>query len=127
MRNRVLDRDRHCRAPSCDAPVWRCDADHDVPWPHGPTCECNLTTFCRRHHNAKTHGGWTTTLAPDGTLTMTSPLGRTYQTKVEPLPHQPDWPESGDDPPSDMAVDEPWQAEHLLHWIADPWHLDLAA
>ncbi len=86
MRQRVLDRDRHCRAPGCDAPVWRCDADHDTPWPAGVTCECNLTTFCRRHHNAKTHGGWTTKLAPDGTLTMTSPLGRTYQTKVEPLP-----------------------------------------
>ncbi len=93
MRQRVLDRDRHCRAPGCDAPVWRCDADHDVPWPDGPTCECNLTSLCRRHHNAKTHGGWTTRLEPDGTLTMTSPLGRVYTTHVEPLPHQPDWPE----------------------------------
>ena len=45
MRQRVLDRDRHCRAPGCDAPVWRCDTDHDVPWPAGVTCECNLTTF----------------------------------------------------------------------------------
>ena len=92
MRQRVLDRDRHCRAPGCDAPVWRCDADHDTPWPAGATCDCNLTTFCRRHHNAKTHGGWTTKLAPDGTLTMTSPLGRTYQTKVEPLPTNPTGP-----------------------------------
>ncbi len=107
--------------------IWRCDADHDVPWPDGPTCECNLTTLCRRHHNAKTHGGWTTRLEPDGTLTMTSPLGRVYTTHVEPLPHQPDWPETGDHPPPDMTIDDPCQTEHVLHWIADPWHLDLAA
>ena len=94
------------------------DADHDVPWPHGPTCECNLTTFCRRHHNAKTHGGWTTTLAPDGTLTMTSPLGRTYQTKVEPLPHQPDWPIPQTDPPDDWPRDMSW-VEHRLRLIVD--------
>ncbi len=126
MRQRVLDRDRHCRAPGCDAPAWRCDADHDIPWPRGVTCECNLTTFCRRHHNAKTHGGWTTNLQADGTLTMTSPLGRTYTTTVEPLPHLPGWPHTGESPPEEPD-DESLQAEHVLHLMADPWHLDLAA
>ncbi len=126
MRQRVLDRDRHCRAPGCDAPAWRCDADHDIPWPRGVTCDCNLTTFCRRHHNAKTHGGWTTKLAPDGTLTMTSPLGRVYTTYVEPLPTVPDWPNANDSPPEEPD-DESLQAEHVLHLTADPWHLDLAA
>ena len=126
MRKRVMDRDQHCRAAGCDAPVWRCDADHDIPWPDGPTCECNLTTFCRRHHNAKTHGGWTTTLAPDGTLTIISPLGRVYATCVEPMPHVADLSHTGESPPEELD-DESTQAEHVLHFMADPWHLGLAA
>ncbi len=135
MRNRVMERDRHCRAPGCDAPIWRCDADHDVPWPAGPTCACNLTTFCRRHHNAKTHGGWTTHLAADGTLTMTSPLGRSYTTTVEPLPQVPDWAghtgaaldTSTTGPPEHDPDDQTWLAEQIPYWIADHTHLDLAA
>ncbi len=61
---------------------------------------------------------------------MTSPLGRVYTTKVEPLPHEAGWPDDhrdgGSDPP-DPDDDEAWQAENLLHWIADPYHLDEAA
>ena len=31
-----------CVFPGCTVPVDRCDIDHRVPYPHGPTCACNL-------------------------------------------------------------------------------------
>ncbi|MDQ2638711.1 MAG: HNH endonuclease, partial [Actinomycetota bacterium] len=34
-------RDLTCRWPGCDQPAWRCDVDHTVPWPEGPTHASN--------------------------------------------------------------------------------------
>jgi hypothetical protein len=57
----------HCRFPGCRQPAINCDLDHATPWPHGATDASNLGPLCRRHHNLKTHAGWTltTTNAPD--------------------------------------------------------------
>lgn len=33
----VRARDLTCRAPGCDRPATRCDIDHTIPWPSGPT------------------------------------------------------------------------------------------
>ncbi|WP_369797575.1 DUF222 domain-containing protein [Aeromicrobium sp. Root472D3] len=51
-----------CQGPGCMVPAERCDIDHRVPWPHGPTRGDNLGPLCRRHHGYKGHGllRWTT-------------------------------------------------------------------
>ena len=33
----VRMRDLYCRAPGCDVPADRCDIDHTIPYPNGPT------------------------------------------------------------------------------------------
>lgn len=77
-------RDMTCRFPGCDRPAEQADIDHTVPWPHGPTHPSNLKLLCRPHHLIKTFytgpQGWTDRQHPDGTLTWTSPSGRTYTT-----------------------------------------------
>ncbi|WP_344254363.1 HNH endonuclease signature motif containing protein [Terrabacter carboxydivorans] len=58
MRAQVEAVDGTCRAPGCTVPAARCDLDHDIPWPHGPTEVTNLTSKHRHHHNVHTHGHW---------------------------------------------------------------------
>ncbi len=74
-------RDRRCRFPGCRRPVPRGgELDHDRPYPHGDTSAGNLTGYCTGHHRGKHQApGWRHTLAPDGTLTVTTPtdLGAT--------------------------------------------------
>lgn len=43
MRRFITARDRTCRAPGCEHAAERCDHDHGVNWPHGPTTARNLT------------------------------------------------------------------------------------
>lgn len=77
----VRDRDGTCRFPGCATPATRCDLDHAIPYPAGPTTPENLHALCRRHHSFKHHAGWTIHLNPDNaTLTWTAPTGRTYTT-----------------------------------------------
>jgi uncharacterized protein DUF222 len=80
-------RDLTCRWPGCDASVERCDLDHTVPYPFGPTHPSNNKPYCRTHHLIKTFysgpGGWTDQQLPDGTIVFTAPTGHTYAT--EPL------------------------------------------
>jgi hypothetical protein len=71
-----------CTWPGCNQPSERCDIDHSHDFRRGgPTCRCNLGPFCRQHHNAKTHGRWHYQRHPDGSGTLTSPLGKTYTLK----------------------------------------------
>ena len=35
-------------APGCAAHACHCDQDHTIPYPHGPTDECNLAPRCKR-------------------------------------------------------------------------------
>ncbi len=78
-------RDLTCRWPGCDRPAERCDVDHTVPWPHGPTHPSNTKLYCRIHHLIKTFytgvGGWTDQQLPDGTIILTAPTGHTYTTE----------------------------------------------
>jgi hypothetical protein len=46
-------RDLTCRWPGCDAPVERCDVDHTVPYPLGPTHPSNNKLYCRAHPSAQ--------------------------------------------------------------------------
>jgi hypothetical protein len=82
----VRARDRRCRFPGCRRPVPRGgELDHATPWPAGPTAAANLTGYCTGHHRGKHQApGWCHTLAPDGTLTVTTPTGLTAVTTPPP-------------------------------------------
>jgi Domain of unknown function (DUF222) len=86
LADHIRTRDRTCRFPGCRHPARRCDIDHGIPYPKGPTSACNLCCLCRHHHRMKHHGNWTVDHGPDGTITWTSPTGRTYTTTPEPIP-----------------------------------------
>ncbi|MGA5538319.1 HNH endonuclease signature motif containing protein, partial [Mycolicibacterium nivoides] len=75
-------RDLTCRFPGCDAPVARCDIDHTMPYPLGPTHPSNTKLYCRTHHLVKTFcPGWSDRQLPDGTVEITAPTGHTYVTE----------------------------------------------
>jgi len=80
LAQRVRDRDRTCRFPGCGVAARRCELDHVVRFPDGPTTEDNLVCLCRTHHGFKHHAGWTLTSEADGTCTWSSPTGRSYVT-----------------------------------------------
>lgn len=73
---RIRDRNRTCRFPGCTVAARRCDLDHVVRFPEGPTVEENLMCLCRTHHGFKHHAGWQVRLEPDGTCHWLSPYGR---------------------------------------------------
>lgn len=54
------------------------DLDHIVPFPLGSTTVDNLQTLTRSWHRAKTLAGWTCVRNRSGTVTWTSPRGRSY-------------------------------------------------
>ena len=85
MRELVILRDRTCVYPYCERNARDCDLDHieayvemDDGGPPGQTHPDNLAPLCRRHHRAKTFGGWTYHRNHDGSYTWHSPHGRTY-------------------------------------------------
>jgi hypothetical protein len=71
----VVLRDRTCTVPGCGQPAMRCDGEHALPWPQGPTSEANCGAMCRWHHRLKTHAGWTIERLEDGSMLWTSPEG----------------------------------------------------
>lgn len=73
---RLVDlRDVRCAGPGCAST--RCDRDHLERYPDGPTSARNLGLVSRRCHSAK-HAGWTLQRHLDGSVTWSSPLGRSY-------------------------------------------------
>jgi hypothetical protein len=69
-------------APACNAQAQYCDIDHTVPYPDGPTCECNTNPKCRRHHRTKQAPGWNATQPAPDTSTWITPSGRTHSTRA---------------------------------------------
>jgi hypothetical protein len=78
MAQQVAALDGICQAPGCTIPAHRCDVDHEVPWPSGPTTVRNLRSRHRRHHNHKTRGTWRARPDPDGSTRWTTVSGREY-------------------------------------------------
>ncbi|MFC5381680.1 HNH endonuclease signature motif containing protein, partial [Aquipuribacter nitratireducens] len=76
----IRARDLTCRFPGCRARARRCDVDHTIPYPQGPTCACNLASVCRFHHRLKHRAGWHLTQLGNGALRWRSPTGHTYTT-----------------------------------------------
>ena len=81
MRAHVEAVDGTCRGPGCTVPASRCDLDHDIPWPHGPTDVSNLTSKHRAHHNAHTHGHWRVGRDDADTVRWRTKAGRSYETR----------------------------------------------
>jgi len=78
LRTLLQERDGVCRFPGCARPAARCDVDHVVAWADGGrTVADNLAHLCRHHHVLKHQTSWRSAPGPDGTLTWTSPTGRT--------------------------------------------------
>ena len=85
----VLARDRYCRRGlGCRMPANRCDVDHRVNYPRGPTAAGNLDAGCRPDHDIKTFTDTTVRRDRDGEpgdLRITYPSGRSYRLPVEPV------------------------------------------
>lgn len=82
----VRARNPWCTGYDCPRRARRCDLDHDVPWPRGPTDATNLSPRCRRQHEIKTRGLVKTRLHPDGSLDTLMLTGLVVTTRPEPLP-----------------------------------------
>ena len=74
MRALVETRDRTCGFPTCRQPAWRCEQDHTIAHRRGgPTCPCNLSPECPRHHHLKHLPSWRLDQPRPGVLTWTTP------------------------------------------------------
>jgi hypothetical protein len=80
LRHLLRARNQTCTAPACNAQAVFSDLDHTVPYPAGPTDQCNLNPKCRRHHRTKQAPGWRTAQPTPDTVTWTTPSGRTHTT-----------------------------------------------
>jgi hypothetical protein len=80
LKHLVRARTATCDAPGCDSPAVSADLDHTIPWPNGPTDQCNLAPRCRTHHRAKQAPDWNVEQLEPGVARWTMPSGRTYVT-----------------------------------------------
>lgn len=77
-------RDGGCAWPRCDAPgVWTV-AHHEPPFDQrgGATDLSTQALLCDTHHGLRHDGRWIVQLAPDATITVTSPDGQTVVTET---------------------------------------------
>jgi Domain of unknown function (DUF222) len=76
LRHLVRSRTATCDAPGCQAQAACTDLDHTIPWPAGPTDQCNLAPRCRTHHRAKQAPDWTVKQSAPGVTRWILPSGR---------------------------------------------------
>ncbi|GAA2163696.1 HNH endonuclease signature motif containing protein [Pedococcus bigeumensis] len=77
----VRSRDGTCRFPGCATAAGRCQLDHVIRHPDGPTTVTNLQALCATHHGFKHHAGWQVEMDALGVCTWTAPDGRTHTTR----------------------------------------------
>jgi hypothetical protein len=116
LRRLIELRAPRCEWPGCGARALRCDSEHDLAWPTGPTCACNLGPCCRRHHRIK-QLGWTKTRGPRGVVTWTDPTGRSW---TSPGQHQP--PQPPRRPPLPIPTAHPLAELSALQREEELWH-----
>ena len=87
MRALVEARDQTCGFPTCRQPAWRCEQDHTIAHRKGgPTCPCNLSPECSRHHHLKHLPSWRLDQPRPGVLTWTTPARLTHTVTSAPYP-----------------------------------------
>jgi hypothetical protein len=80
LRHLIRARNATCDAPGCQADATYADLDHTVPWPAGPTDQCNLAPRCRTHHRVKQAPDWKVEQTAPGITRWTLPSGRSNTT-----------------------------------------------
>ncbi|WP_091762149.1 HNH endonuclease [Pedococcus cremeus] len=80
LKRRVRARDGTCRFFGCTVPAARCDVDHVLAHPRGPTEEPNLMCLCRHHHRLKQQERWRVTMTEGAVVTWTTPVGDQFTT-----------------------------------------------
>jgi 5-methylcytosine-specific restriction endonuclease McrA len=87
IRDHVIARDPVCIGIGCRLPWNRCDLDHRVPHPRGPTSAGNLEPWCRTGHQIKTFTDTEVVDDPtrDGGRLVTYPSGRSYPLPADPV------------------------------------------
>jgi len=98
LKDHVAARDGTCTAPGCGQPASRCELDHVIPFPDGPSDVGNTHMLCKRDHTIKTDGdlqilesdadGTTRWRTRDGQDGVTRP--RAYLPETGPPPVPPD-------------------------------------
>jgi hypothetical protein len=89
MKRWLRIRDQECRDPGCRRPAGHTDLDHVREWQHGGATDAvNLVSVCRAMHLLKSMGLWKERFEDDGSVTWTSPWGRTM-TDPPPEPGEP--------------------------------------
>ncbi len=85
LRRLLVARDELCRMPWCEAPIRH--ADHVVPFGDGaPTRVANGQGLCESCNHSKQAPGWISVRHADGSITVTTPSGKTYSSRPRPLP-----------------------------------------
>ncbi len=105
LRRHVQIRDRTCAYPGCRCSARHADLDHTLDHGRGgATTEANSGPLCRHDHRLKHEGGWRLRQPEPGHFVWTSPLGRVYHTRPQPittdLPDPLPGPEYPDAPPA---------------------------
>ncbi|MGQ0775288.1 MAG: DUF222 domain-containing protein [Pseudonocardiales bacterium] len=109
LRRHIQIRDRFCVYLGCRCSARQADLDHTLDHSHGgATTEANSGPLCRHDHLLKHEGGWRLRQPEPGHFIWTSPLGREYHTRPQPigidLPDPLPGPEYPDIPP--LAADD---------------------
>ena len=81
----IAYRDGVCTNPTCTVPARRCDLDHVISFPDGPTAAGNLDEKCRSDHRAKTHAGHRSSRTGPHSGCWTTPTGHAYHYTDDPL------------------------------------------
>jgi Domain of unknown function (DUF222) len=116
LRDHVITRDRTCILPVCSQPAHRCQLDHTVRYPDGPTAVTNLGPPCGPHHDLKTRLHWKLDQPEPGRFVWTTPAGKTYLREpeaigpiIQPEPDT-DGPPADDPDPTGPPIVEPIDA-----------------
>jgi hypothetical protein len=85
LKRHIRLRDRTCRQIGCSQPAERTEIDHTTRHTdHGETSEANTAALCKKHNLLKERSGWKIEQPQPGTLTFTTPTGKTHTTQPEP-------------------------------------------
>jgi hypothetical protein len=86
LRRHTQIRDRYCVHPGCRYPAHHADIDHTLDHARGgTTTDTNTGPLCGHDHTLKHEAGWRLHQPKPGHFTWTSPLGRTYHTRPQPV------------------------------------------